>query len=335
VASFAASNPANPNNRDLIVTSLDKTADKVHVLLDTGAALTDEDILALVGSGNLASNYDRDQFKKDYTSVLTGNHTATVVTIEPTGTTNIQRFVGLFTDTNVGLGFGDLSGDGFMRADDLNGAGGYEDILLSQNALFNAAADFDGDGLVDNRDLFELENTILATTVDTRVYEAYEELLLARGDFDTSGQADHADLAMIYDNLGTSNWMLDLNVDGTVDLDDAEVFVTKLLRSSPGDYNLNGRVDPADYTVWRDNFGLTWAADGNFDGVIDEDDFLEWRSNFGFARMPFLPGSPGSGTAAVPEPGTLIPMLGAAIAGAMAARRRTIRRQDIKRRSRG
>ena len=54
VVSFApfASAPSNPNNRDLIVRSVDKTADNMHVLLDLPANLTDAQILAQVNAGN-------------------------------------------------------------------------------------------------------------------------------------------------------------------------------------------------------------------------------------------------------------------------------------------
>ena len=244
--------------------------------------------------------------------MLSGNHIVTLVTIEPTGNTNVQRFTGVYTDTNTGLGFGDVSGDGFIRANDLTGVGSFQQVLLSQNTEFNAAADSNGDGLVDDRDLFDLEGAILANTTDPRVYNAYEDLLAARGDFDGNNMANQDDLAMLYANLGGSDWLFDLNVDGTVDLADAELFVTKLLRTSPGDYNLDGVVDAADYTDWRDGVGTAYAADGDFDGDVDEDDFAVWKSNFGYQRQPFSPSSPAAVT--VPEPGTLWPAIGAVAA---------------------
>jgi hypothetical protein len=312
IASFApsASDPGNPDNRDLILSSVDKTADNMHVFLDLPAAFTDSEVLQMVGSGNAADYYDRDQWIQGYNNVLTGNHTVTIVTFEPTGNSNVQRFTGVYTDTNVGSGFGDLSGDGFIRANDVTGAGGFEQILLSQNTQFNAAADSNGDGLVDDRDLFDLKDAILASTTDTRVYNAYTDLLAARGDFDGNALTNQADLQMLYDHLGSSDWLYDLNVDGTVDYTDAELFVTTLLRTVPGDYNLDGVVDARDYVAWRDGVGSTFAADGDFDGDVDEDDFAVWVSNFGFVRQPFAPSGAGAGAAAaVPEPGSLLQAL--------------------------
>ena len=43
---------------------------------------------------NQAGYYDRDQFIRGFTGVNVGNHVATVVTFEPTGNYNIQRFPG-------------------------------------------------------------------------------------------------------------------------------------------------------------------------------------------------------------------------------------------------
>ena len=63
----------------------------MHFLLDLPASLTDEQILAQVNSGNRAGYYDRDQFIRGF-GVNFGNHVATVVTYEPTGNYNIQRF---------------------------------------------------------------------------------------------------------------------------------------------------------------------------------------------------------------------------------------------------
>ena len=43
--------PNNPNNRDLIVRTVDDTADNMHMLLDLPANLTDAQILALTQVG--------------------------------------------------------------------------------------------------------------------------------------------------------------------------------------------------------------------------------------------------------------------------------------------
>ena len=138
-----ASDPNNPNNRDLVVRSVDKTADSMHLLLDLPANLTDAQILAQVSAGNKMSYYDRDQFVRGQ-SVNFGNHVATIVTYEPTGNVNIQRFAGLFTQTNSrGRGFGDMNfSNGYVitdiRATTPNN-GSVEDVLYSQNSKFNSA----------------------------------------------------------------------------------------------------------------------------------------------------------------------------------------------------
>ena len=321
IVSFDTS-AGNPNNTDLVLGSVDKTAENMHVFLDLPASVSENDVLQMVSNGNLAAGYDRDQFIRSYTNLLSGNHIVTLVTIEPTGHTSVQRFTGVYTDTNTGLGFGDVSGDGFIRANDVTGSGSFQQVLLSQNTEFNAAADSNGDGLVDDRDLFDLEGAILANTTDTRVYSAYEDLLAARADFDGNNMANQDDLAMLYAHLGGSDWQFDLNVDGTVNLADAELFVTTLLRTAPGDYNLDGVVDAADYTAWRDGVGTSYAGagDGDFDGDVDEDDFAVWRSEFGFVRTPFVPSGSGQAATTVPEPGTLFPMLAALVACLMTAR---------------
>jgi hypothetical protein len=76
-----------------------------------------------------------------------------------------------------------------------------------------------------------------------------------------------------------------------------------------GDYNSDGRVDAADYVVWRKN-------PSGFGG--DPAGYNTWRANFGRSA-----GGPASAaaTAAVPEPGTLVLLCLAAVAGAMCSRR--------------
>ena len=73
-----ASAPNDPNNRDLIMRSIDGTANRVHVFLDLPPNTTDADVLqmALLGQ-NRASTYDRDRFVFGLNNLITGNHTAT------------------------------------------------------------------------------------------------------------------------------------------------------------------------------------------------------------------------------------------------------------------
>lgn len=332
VASFDAfaSNPGNPNNRDLIVRSVDATADSVHVFLDLPATMTEAQILAQVGSGNQAGAYDRDLFKRGFTNLPTGNHVATIVTFEPTGNKSIQRVAGLFADTNIGAGFGDMNSAGGYTTADIRCFGGVcsnfsmEDVLYSKNTKFRAAFDVNGDGLGDNRDLFLLGNELVSNGASQSVLDDFTGLLLHRGDFNNSSTTNAGDVAALYQHMNipispNDLWLYDLNVDGAVDTTDVQTMVTEVFRSVVGDFNLDGAVDAGDYVVWRKSSGATSGArftdgDADLDGDVDQFDLAAWKTNFGFTRQPLQAG--GSGAGQVPEP-TAMAMI--ALAGAMAA----------------
>jgi len=153
VASFAPLQQGVNENRRLEVRSLDLTADNVHVFLDLPAALSDAEILAMLGPDSQTARRDRDRFAKDVFGITSGNHVATVVTFEITGNYSIQRVPGLFTSTIFGAGLGDLDFDGDYDTADVSTFG---DVLFSHNTQFNPAADFTADGLVDLADLTAL-----------------------------------------------------------------------------------------------------------------------------------------------------------------------------------
>ena len=342
VASFDpyASNPSDPNNRDLIVRSVDETANSMHFFLDLPANLTNSQILAMVGGGSQASYYDRDQYVKGY-GVNYGNHVATVVTYEPTGNYNIQRFAGLFTTTNGrGAGFGDMNfSNSYVVGDIRTNTGSVEDVLYSQNSKYSSAFDVNGDGLCDDRDLFLLGNVLASAPLSSfnpnhtasdqqAVLDAYTGLLLKRADVNSSGTSDAADMAALYASFGTTTWMMDLNVDGVVDIADVETMVTKLFRTVPGDFNLDGKVDGADYVLWRKNDGHSGTflqGDATFDGMVGVDDLQMWRANFGFVRQPLGAAGSGVSLAAVPEPAAA--WLGALALGLSMTFQRRIRRR--------
>lgn len=81
--------------------------------------------------------------------------------------------------------------------------------------------------------------------------------------------------------------------------------------SPSGDYNGNNVVDAADYVVWRNTFGQNVAqgtgADGDRSGMIDEGDYNFWRMRFGSV----VSGSSAGSGASVPEPSTIVMLLGA------------------------
>ena len=68
-------------------------------------------------------------------------------------------------------------------------------MLYSQNAKFSSAFDVNGDGLGDNRDLFLLGSELVVAGAGQAVLDAYTELLLKRGDLNSSGTTDTADMA--------------------------------------------------------------------------------------------------------------------------------------------
>jgi len=335
VVSFApqVAIPSNPNNRDMIVRSVDGTANSMHFLVDQPANLTNSQILALVSGSNQATYYDHD-FLRTYNGVTSGNHVVTVVTYEPTGNFNIQRFPGLLTQTNIGLGFGDMNASGAYTTSDIRCSGAcgnnsVEDVLYSQNSKFRAAFDVNGDGLGDNRDLFALGNELVARGAGQTVLNSYTDLLLHRGDLDGGGTTNAADMATLYSSFGSPSWLVDLNVDGAVNIADVLTMVTQVFRTQAGDFNLDGNVDGADYVLWRKSGSIASGArfyqgDADLDGDVDSADLVQWRSNFGFARQPLSAGA-GSGVsaAAVPEPaGALLVVLAGSVMAMFSGRHR-------------
>ncbi|WP_210420957.1 dockerin type I domain-containing protein [Lacipirellula limnantheis] len=322
VVSFApfASSPATLQNRDLVVRSADGTADNMHFFLDLPANMSNAQIMQMVQNGQGdAADYDRDSFISGYFGVRTGNHVATVVTFEPTGRSNIQRFAGMFTETGVGAGFGDMNGNGVYAASDMLGAsnGSFEQVLYSQNNLFNAAGDVNGDGRVTNVDLFALGDELSTEGASPAALNAYDQLLVKRGDVNLDGVTNGADVAALHASFGQSGWQADLNADGVAGLTDVSTLITKLVRTSFGDFNLDRRVDGADFLTWQRNAGIAGArfdqGDADLNGVVDAADLALLRNDFG----KVAPLSAIAATAAVPEPSgaALITVATSAVAG--------------------
>jgi hypothetical protein len=91
---------------------------------------------------------------------------------------------------------------------------------------------------------------------------------------------------------------------------DNDYKLTSLVVADPpgvhGDFNSNGVVDGADYVVWRNSMGsfTDLRADANGSLHIDQADYIHWRNAFGNTS-----GS-GTGQAAIPEPATMVLLIG-------------------------
>jgi hypothetical protein len=95
------------------------------------------------------------------------------------------------------------------------------------------------------------------------------------------------------------------------------IFTLDPLPENTGDFNGDGIINAADYIVWRNTFDTAVAAgtgaDASGNGLIDQDDYDIWKMNFGMAV--------GSGSIsftlseAIPEPGSLVLVLLAGVAG--------------------
>ncbi len=270
-------NGSGTGNIDVLMRSVDQTAQAVFIYLDLPANATEAEILDIDPSVNTSFKIDRDLFRRSYNNVKDGNHTVTLLTVEQTGTFNIQRFVGFNTDGANGAGIGDLNGDDTFTPVDLTLVpGGFEDILYSQNDKFHAAADANADGLVDNRDLFLLGDILTNAGADQPTLDALTQVLLNRADLNEDTFSNAADIDFLYTQFGSVAWLVDLDVSGNTDADDVTALIESLFQTSFGDLDLDGTVSYADRNALEANLGqsgLGWAG-GDLDGsgLIDQTD---------------------------------------------------------------
>lgn len=301
-------NVAGDGDFDMVFASDDFTADSIHTFLNLGAAVSDADILGMVGGGSQAEQVDINLFKKFYGGVGAGNNVLTVVTFEPTGTRNIQRFAGTTIDADQGrgLGLGDLDFDGAYTPGDLSGDGSFEQVLYRRNAVFNPAGDTNADGLVDNRDLFGLKPVLNTGAADQATLDEYRTVLRRRGNVNQQFEADAYDIDFLFDQVGTTPsdpyqaWLYDLDVDGAITQGDVDTLVRTIFETEYGDANLDGDVDVfqfdggGDAQILTSNLGTTSGAtwsrgDFNGDGDVDVFEFSGGgdaqllTSNLGFA----------------------------------------------------
>jgi hypothetical protein len=254
-------------------------------------------------------------FKTGFFGIPNGNNAITVVTREISGNTSVQRFTGLNPASARGAGLGDLNHDGAIGADDLAGTSyGFEHFLYARNAEFDPAGDFNADGLIDNRDLFQIKTSLSLTG---GAQDEYRNVLLRRGNINGEFGTDQWDIDALFSRRGMSGdvWREDLDVDGTVGNADVDVLVHAILQTEYGDANYDKKVDFADFTILSDHFGQAggWAlADFTGDVTVDTADFLILCDNLGFGgaaisspqwhQMLTFADSIGVDRALVPEP---------------------------------
>jgi autotransporter-associated beta strand protein len=215
-------------NNDVWIKSTDGTAERVNIFQNVPASVTDATILAWVNAGQGSTDrIDRDLFKTGFFGVPSGNNTYTVVTREVTGNTNIQRLTGRRPTSGRGAGIGDLNFDGTRDANDMTAAGyGFERVLNAKNAEFNAGADVTGDGLVDVRDLLQMEG-VLTGSANAAAATALAGVKFRRVNFVNDAALNETDLAVLraYAGLpaGADTWTYDLDVDGVIGAGDVQV----------------------------------------------------------------------------------------------------------------
>jgi len=307
--------------RDLRIKSLDKTADRVHVLFDLPASLSNTQVLSLINAGTLSQQIDSDLFGRQVTNVGSGNHTITSVTYEVTGRLSVQRFTGQSINTTRGLGLGDVD---FSNQRNIADITAFNTVLYSNlNTIpsFNAAADLNGNGVVDNNDLYNLASAFPGA--DQATLGAIRSAVIRRGDVNGDTLTNAADIDFLYLNRNSSSWLFDMNADGSpANQTDIDVLVRTVLQTQYGDANLDGRVDAADLDILATNFdqpGTSWAA-ADFTGSTTTNlgDFFLLAQNWGFG----VPGGAGGAgfasvtlggeTYVVPEPTALALALGGA-----------------------
>jgi hypothetical protein len=300
-----------PSNRDLIVRNTDQTADSVHVFKNLYAGLSDAEVLARVGEGNAASAYGADQYKYGFFDVQAGNNALTVVTFEPTGNRNVQRFVR--QSSGFGAGLADVDGDDDFDVADVTE---FETVLWSPSTtndndpFHNPAADLNGDGWVDTTDLLQLPETLQAQGAVTAAVSEAEAAIVRRGNVNLEFGTDQADINRLFEakNAGNTRWLFDLNRSGVADAADVTLLVEAILDTDFGDTDLDGVVNLADLRTVADQWqsslpGPRWElGDVTGDGFVGPNDLDRLRQNWG-GELTF---QQALNQTAIPEPGTLL-----------------------------
>ncbi len=303
--------PQAPGDAVIRLRSTDMTAERMHALLNLHESVDQAAIDALVvGNAGATQRVDLDLFDLATTGLVSGHHVVTVVTIEPTGNTNTQRFAGVYID-GIGAGLGDAEHDGDFDAADI---AAFEAVLYSQHngsPTFDPASDLDGDGRVATSDLLALNALFIGEGASQTAVDETIAARVRRADVDESGVTNGADLDALFANTGSSAWIYDVNDDGTTDQGDVDALLIDLLGTRRGDANLDRQVSLLDLNTLGSNFGQAagWGG-GDFsgDGQVTLVDLNTLGVEFGFDNT-----AGPQAVASVPEPGAaMLVGLGAA-----------------------
>ncbi len=161
-------------NRTVIAQSTDLTANNVHILLDLPAGLTEAQVLSRLNGTTQATQIDTDLWSRTQTNLTSGNHVLTLVSYEIDGNFNIQRYPGQLLATTLGSGLCDLNFDGTYSPADV---GLFFSAYNSNQQIFNAAGDLNGDGLIDDVDLLAFGPKLVSLGASTATLSAYNRLV--------------------------------------------------------------------------------------------------------------------------------------------------------------
>jgi hypothetical protein len=258
------------NTRQVNIVSVDNTANSVHVFFNLPPADTNAQILSMAETGTLvnssqATQTDVNLFESgSLTNAPNGNNVVTVVTFKPDGNSNVQRFTGINLQSNYGAGLGDLNYDNSFNATDVSE---FKTVLDSQGTQFNPAADLNGDGVVNDKDLFLLPSVYPAGSTEQVLAQ---QMIVQRGDLNGDGVTNAADINTLISHYGSTAWLYDLDASGQpANEQDLLTMVRVIMKDAPGDALLDGKVNLTDLQIVAANWGRTDATwqQGNFTGT--------------------------------------------------------------------
>ena len=163
-------------------------------------------------------------------------------------------------------------------------------MLSTRPSPFKSPAGLNGDGRVDNIDLYALPTFYGGVGAAAVTVTEGRNAVLRRGDVTTNftQPANAADIDALYQNLGNANWNYDFDASGgAATRGDVDTLVHTILHSEYGDATLDGIVNTTDFNILAANFGRTsgagWAtADFSGDLHVDTTDFNLLAAHFGF-----------------------------------------------------